>query len=129
MPHTISWIVEKKVLHIKYTGEIGKVELDQLNQDLAELLEQGEKPVHIISDQTTMERLNADLKSFRQVMTTMNDPRWGWIMLVGADPISKFFGQLVTHAFRLKLRMVKTLDEAKYALGVEGPELASILHS
>ena len=126
MPHDISWVVEKKVLHVQYKGTVEKEELVEVNQDLVAYLDEGEAPIHIISDQTNMDRLNADLKSFRQQMTIMNDSRWGWIMILGADPITKFFSQLVSHAFRKKMRIVKTLDDAKYALSIEDTRLVDV---
>lgn len=128
MPHEINWVVDKLVLHVQYTGTVEKDELLEVNVDLVAYLDEGEAPIHIISDQSNMDRLNADLKSFRQVMTIMNDKRWGWIMIMGADPITQFFGKLVSHAFKKKMRIVKTLDDAKYALGVEDLRLAEIFH-
>ncbi len=129
MPHEAQWLAGKKVIHMKYTGIVEREELSELNNILSTYIEDGEEPIHIITDLTDMDKLNVDMKSLRTTFTIMWDTRWGWIMIVGADPITKFFGQLVSHAFGKKMRIVKTLDDAKYALGIEDSRLTDAFHS
>lgn len=116
MAHSSHWVIDKRVLRIKYTGNITKEELGELNTELTEYLEYGEAPIHIISDNSEMERLDINIKTFRSSMMVMNDKRWGWTMLVGAETITKFFGRLISNTFRLKLKLVDTDHQARYAI-------------
>lgn len=127
MSHSSHWVVDKRVLYIKYTGVIEREELDILNEELIEYMEYGEAPIHIISDSNEMGRLSIGVKAFRSSLAVMGDDRWGWVMVVGAGPITKFFGQLLSITFRLKLRLVDTQHQAYFALNAEDVTLSNLL--
>lgn len=112
MPHKIAWRVNKRVLHIQYDGNIDKAELMQLNTELQSYIDHGTAPVHVISDHTNMTKIDISLRSIRENLDVMRSKELGWVLVVGADGVTNFFAQTVTSAFRLKVRMVDSVEDA-----------------
>lgn len=126
MSYQTEWVVDKVVLQIRYTGDIKNDDLPEINERLLKYLDEGESPIHVISNLHDMKELQIDLKSSRKLLPIMSDERWGWIVIVGANPITQFLSQLMTHLLGKKTHSFKTLDEAKSALGIEDSRLTDI---
>lgn len=126
MSYKIYWLVENCVLHICYSDNIEDQDLPEINERLKEYLNKGESPVHVISDLSELKRLQPSLKTSQQLLPILRDKRWGWIIIVGANPMVQFFSTFVTQFFQKKMYTFKTVDEAKYALGIEDSRLTDI---
>ncbi|MEM9953241.1 MAG: hypothetical protein AAF846_16670 [Chloroflexota bacterium] len=114
MAHQLKWLVDKRVLLIKYTGAIDKDTLLSMNADMNRILEEGIQPVHVIADNTEMSDVRVNLKVIQQSFGTLRNPAWGQITIVtGENKMVAFFSQLIGTSFRIKLRVVNTMEDAK----------------
>lgn len=127
MPHISRWFVDKRVLLIEYTGKIDKSELKQINSELQDYINEGETPIHILSDNSQMTGMPLDIKTLRNTFTTLNDQRWGMTCLIGANTMLRFFGELLSSSFHIDLALVKTLEDAKAKLIEHDESLAHLL--
>lgn len=116
MPHTSRWFVDKRVLLIEYTGKVDKAELEQINAELENYVNEGEAPIHILSDNSQMTGMPLDLKTIRTSFTIFSDKRWGMICLIGVNTMMRFFSELVGSSFRMNMTLVKTFEDAKVKL-------------
>lgn len=111
--YTVDWYIPKRVLLIQYLGGvITKEDLEELAGHLERFYQEGEAPIHMISDNTHQGDLKVGLPELRQVFAVMNQPNWGWIMFVNIEQMVGFFATLVSHAFKLKIRNVETIEKA-----------------
>jgi hypothetical protein len=112
MAHKIRWHLDKRVLLIDYVGDIDLAEVHQINDELERFRLEGQKPVHIISDHSRMGKtaltLNLTFKSF----STMKRYGWGWVVFLGLNQPTRFFADVFSIQFRLKMKGATNYEEA-----------------
>ena len=113
MAYTVNWLVDKRVLMLKYHGVVTGENLANLNQELAQFLQEGEQPVHIISDDTSVEKNEAHLNDFRKNFAAMTKPGWGHIIIINASTFTKFIGGVMGSALRINLKILSDMDAAE----------------
>ena len=67
MAHKSSWIVDKRIMLLEYEGNVDKNEIRQLNEELESFLNEGQSPIHIISDNSNMGKA-AEFRSYRHCL-------------------------------------------------------------
>ena len=122
--YTIEWYIPKRVLLLQYSGDkMPREKLEEIASKLEELYQEGDAPIHIISDNTNQGDLDIDLSGIKQVFSVMKQPDWGWIFLIGTDKIISFFAVMVSHAFKLKIRNAESIEKALATLKRLDPTL------
>ena len=115
--YVMKWHIPKRVILIEYNNQdITSDVIASLARDLENFLNEGEAPVHIISNNRQQGALKVGLPGMREGFAIMQDSRWGWMMMVGTDTLTNFFATLVGNAFHLKLRTLNTVEEAHISL-------------
>ena len=112
MAHRIRWHLEKRILLIDYVGDIDLSEVHQINDELESFRVEGQKPIHIISDHSRMGKtaltLNLTFKSF----PTMKKHGWGWVVFLGLGQPTRFFAEVFSMQFHLKMKAAASFEEA-----------------
>jgi hypothetical protein len=121
MPYQISWMIDKRLVYQRCYGELTMDELRENNQEFVrDYLRQGTPLVHTIVDLTGVTNFPKNLTQYGQAFKRDAEDvaRLGWTVVVGANPIFRFFGTVVTNLWRqARFRMFDTLQEAYTFLG------------
>lgn len=123
MPHQSYWVLEKRLLLLVYEGDIDKEDMRKVNCELDAYLQEGQSPIHIISDHRTMGNISLDLNLVRETFTSMKKAGWGWIILVQVPPLVRFFANVFGIQFGLRIKTAKSIEEAKAILAREDKSL------
>jgi hypothetical protein len=112
MTHKSSWLIDKRVMLLEYEGNVDKNEIRQLNEELNRFLDEGENPVHIISDNSNMGKADLSIQLAREAFTAMKKPGWGWVIFVGVDRLIRFFAEVFATQFGIKIKIAANREEA-----------------
>jgi len=115
MPIEISWYVPKRVLRLHVQGAAGIPQLEQLSKDGQVFLADGQKPIHILLEDTHADPPPLNVKRFKQALDFKEEytAQLGWIVGVGkTNQIANFVIPLVMKVLKLKFIRVATRDEA-----------------
>jgi len=115
MAITVDWLNEGNIISLTFTDEITIDELAIATNQAVALIDSVATPlVHSIIDGTQVTKYPHNILQLREASKlSFNHPRYGWLMIYGApDGLSSFFVNMVTSFFRVRVRMVDTLDEA-----------------
>jgi hypothetical protein len=112
MAHKSSWLIDKRVMLLEYDGNVDKNEIGQLNEELNRFLDEGNKPVHIISDNSNMGKADLSIQLAREAFTAMKRPGWGWVIFVGLDRLIRFFAEVFATQFGIKIKIAANREEA-----------------
>jgi hypothetical protein len=112
MTHKSSWLIEKRVVLLEYNGNVDKAEIMQLNEDLENFLNNGESPIHIISDNRNMGNAELSIQVARDTFSAMKKPGWGWVILIGVGRLIRFFAEVFATQFNVKIKTANDLEEA-----------------
>lgn len=124
MPHKMSWLIEKRVLQIEYDGLVDKAEVQFINAELDRYLNEGIHPVHILSDNTKMEKVELTVSLARESFTAMKRPGWGWVIVIGMPRLVRFFAEVFATQFGVKIKIALDADEAMQILKKQDLSLA-----
>jgi hypothetical protein len=112
MNHKSSWLVEKRVMLLEYDGDLDKAEILRLNEDLETFLAEGEHPIHIISDNRKMGKTELTITLVQDAFNAMKKPGWGWVVLIGLNPVIRFFAEIFATQFHVNIRAASSVEEA-----------------
>ena len=108
----VTWLVEGHLLLLNSWGKVNVNELDTMDIHIGEMLENSQVPlVHGIHDHSNAEQIPS-AKDLMKVKSGTH-PRVGWLIIVGLDDkLMKFFVSATGQVLGLRLRFMKTLEEA-----------------
>lgn len=114
MSYSVSWLVEKRVIHLRLENEVTVEDAENINHHLLEYFDAGQPPlVHLIVDTTRLAHFPTNLNVLNKVSSTyMNHPLLGWIVVIGTNPMARFIGSMITQLFRVRFRMVTSFEAA-----------------
>jgi hypothetical protein len=112
MAHKSSWLLEKRIVLIKYQGDVDKNEIKQLNEELETFLGDGQKPIHIISDNSNMGKAELSIQLARETFTAMKKEGWGWVVFIGLGRLIRFFAEVFATQFGVKIKIANNMEEA-----------------
>jgi hypothetical protein len=129
MPSHVSWYLEKRVILAILDGDMTLEASYAVSDSVAQHLEQGLAPVHLVVDTTTLGKYPNSLKEIRNVSSRyMANPNLGRIVVVSAaNPVTRFIASTLTQLAGIRLRLVDTLDEALMTLKQVDETLADVL--
>lgn len=126
MTYEISWNVPGRVILIKYPETVDMADVEAISDQLGKMLEEGEPPVHLISDSREMQTTPTNIKELRQVMKIFRRSEWGWIIMVGANRMGEFIMGIMSQFFGVSVKTVNTIAEAEEVLGYLDTSLADV---
>ena len=117
MSAKIKWYVENIVVYFKLPPTIDDTEMiDQLNYQLVEMIDQGEKPVHIIMDmseyKTQFTKLN-QLGNMDSMSKLLKHPSIGWSIIITDSSMLKFASSVITNLFKSQFKSCASIEEAQ----------------
>lgn len=112
MSHKTEWFLENRIVLITYNGDLDKEELSRLNGELETFLEQGKRPLHLISDNRNMGKAELNLEMIRDAFSVMKKDGWGWVIVIGLNPLIRFFAEIFATQFKLHVKSAHTVEEA-----------------
>lgn len=119
MSFEISWYIPQRVIYVHVLGELGLAEVEGMSKRIAELLEAGIEPVHILLDDTKGGRPPLNLRELKARIEMVNHPIIGWVVGIGeVDAVAKFLIPLLLKIMSMKYTRVANVDEAVEFLSV-----------
>jgi len=112
MKHQIEYAMDKRVIRVRYIGDLTQEEAKITNTAVTEMIRDGIAPVHFIADATQLEALKINLMQMREAASFLREPQLGWLIIIGGNPIARFMGSLVIQLRKANFRFVDSLDEA-----------------
>ena len=112
MPYNISWCEEKRVFCIELTGELTDeqwtsiVAIDTLH------IEEGIAPIHVIIDVSELDSFPTNVRKTASYASHLRDPRLGWAVVVGGNPLLDFVASLLSQITGFKLTKSATVEDA-----------------
>ena len=114
MPYQTSWCVEQRVILTRYTGIIVAEDIHGQIKETRALIEQGTPLIHSIIDLSQIDKwppLNT-VNEFRAMEIDDVREHMGWSIIVANNVVLKFGSALFAPIFKLRQRILPTLDEA-----------------
>lgn len=116
MGHKMTWLLEKRVILLEYSGDVNKAELKEINEELNRFFAEGEKPVHVISDNRQMGNVELSISIAKETFSAVKQPGWGWMFLIGLDRLIRFFAEVFATQFGVRIKSANNPEEALEAL-------------
>ena len=106
----VKWYIEKKAILIRLTSDIDIDELAKINNQIVQLLVDGDSPVHVIyhSDDVSTPR---DISKVAKTLTFLRHDNCGWIISIGLDPVIKFVSRIVANLSHINFKTVDSIEE------------------
>jgi hypothetical protein len=123
MPHQISYLIDKRVIYHRFHGHITIDEIREGSTAAADLIRRGEPPVHDIVDATGVANLDFHLRELLNATSFIKEPQLGWMILVGGNPLVRFFATMLGQVGRVHFHTANDLDEAFAILQRVDPSL------
>jgi hypothetical protein len=115
--YEVQWLIEKRVVFYKASGAYDPDGMQEAASAVAEHVEQGIAPVHLIIDLTDLSSPGIDFRATIKAIATIRNPaRDGCIFMISSSPVMRFFGVAAANMLRVNFRLVATLTEALQAL-------------
>jgi hypothetical protein len=128
-PFDIQWLVPDRVLLIRFYGHFSSDNLEKLNDAMTHYLNEGDAPVHVITDNTRLEGFPTNINQLRQSLIVLRDERWGWMIAVGINAIVRFLLVVLSATFNLQAKALNTVDDGKKFLNGIEPGLFDEMNS
>lgn len=127
MPHTVSWLVDDRVLMTQFQGVITSAELATFIEEVLELARRGTPMVHHISDSVALERVEFSLSTARAVLKGRQLVKeLGWQIDINRNPINKMFAGIISQFAGVRTRTFPTMREAFLFLSKTDPTLSYV---
>lgn len=127
MPHTVSWLVDDRVLMTQFQGVITGAELGTFIEEVLTLARTGTPMVHHISDSMALERVEFSLGTARNLLKGRQlVSELGWQIDINRNPINKMFAGIISQFAGVRTRTVPTMADAFQFLGQNDMTLAHV---
>ncbi len=124
MAHEIGWFVKGRVIYQRFYGAVTLEELGEASRTVSEFVAEGTAPVHGLIDITAVQQHPTTASEIRRALRDLRfDPRRGWLIVIGVDPITRYLASVVFQLLGLRFRTVDTCDEALHFLAMHDETL------
>lgn len=111
MPYEIKWLVDGRVLYIKPVGDISVDELENSVSQIQAFMDEGEAPIHSISDNRFVGKFPTSLSTLKKMMSP-HPKGTGWSLMIQENAATRFIGEILTRfSGQNKLKSFTTLRE------------------
>ena len=113
MAHSITWYIEPRVLYVAFTGQVTMEDIQQVNQKALDRMSCTDTRVHVIAHFTQIERTPLNAAQMRKTGSLLDQPNFGWMILVTTNPAVRVVGNLISQIMtRTRSRILPSMDEA-----------------
>jgi hypothetical protein len=105
-------LIEKHVIYHRFYGQITIDDIREGSEAAVELIRGGGPLVHDIVDARGVGDVNFHLKELLNATGFTREPQLGWMILVGGNPLVRFFATMLGQVGRLHFHTANDLDEA-----------------
>ena len=112
MSYNISWCEDKRVFCVRLTGELTDEDWAKVVVIDTRHLEEGIAPVHIIIDVSELDSFPTNVRQTASYASHLRDPRLGWAVVVGGNPLLDFVASLLSQITGFKLTKSGTPEAA-----------------
>lgn len=116
MRHYQAWLIENKVVYVKFVGEISVEEIGEaFAKSNALVLESEKPPVHFLHNWSEVTNFPKKLSEMRRLTKAVKGDlrRIGWVVAFGTENrLIRFLGDVFFQLFRIRFRMFRTEKEA-----------------
>lgn len=115
MSYTFNWLVTNRVVNFSLGETYTLEDAGQLNTQMLDLLNHSTQPLHMLVDLTILRhyplRVTEEVWSITQCL---RHPQMGWMLVInhGANPMAHFIATVVSKTTGVKMRFVKSREEA-----------------
>lgn len=111
--YKLSWLIEKRVLHLQIEGDYALETVQSLVADVKPMVDAGTAPVHVVWDMTGITKMPKNLREAVDEMSVLRyHPNGGWITMITNSVMLRFAGQIATVFLGANYRAVSSLEEA-----------------
>jgi hypothetical protein len=113
MPYQMSWAVEKRVILTTFSGKLTQTEFEQFIESMSMYVNQGQTPVHHISNSLGLEKVDIPLHKLRLLVKAYGmTTHMGWQVDINNNSLNKMLVSLSTQFVGIRARTFSTLNEA-----------------
>lgn len=112
MPYTREWVEHGRIIRTAFTGALTIAELKQSSDEAMEMMEQGNAPVHIITDLTHLKQFPTNLLQVKDALPHLAHPSMGWQTFYGAPSLATSLIGIFGHIARARTRAFPTYEQA-----------------
>lgn len=133
MPVEISWLLEGRVINVKYSGDVTLEDKRDGAELEYEYLEAGTAPlVHVLLDITDQTSAPTNIKAIQDALDkALSHPAKGWTIAFGKEEfkMENFVNSVVTQPYSVRYRTFATRAEALEFLTYMDSTLAEFLNT
>ncbi len=128
----VSWYIGKRVLYVRFAGNIVHTDIVELEGMLEIWYTKGIRPVHVIVDQRdaciSTEYLEQACRLLRGFALAESDGVPGWLLVIGrVEPLGALFNTLLMQVKGVRQRQFDRIGAALAFLQEHDPSLPSLL--
>lgn len=116
MKYTMSWLIDKRVIFIVLQDELEVEEFRKFMIDLTAMVNEGTAPVHAVVDVRQITSAMHNMNGIGKVFADNRPQSNGFTILIGGNPVTRFFVQIFLSIAKLEVRFVKDMDEGMKVL-------------
>lgn len=112
MPCNISWLIEKRIVHVEYHGKVSAEDIRSQAMQTVQLVQKlGIAPVHIFIDASRVSGVGVGLGDLRSLsVPTM--PESGWMVIIAPNALYRFFISIGAQVTGGSYKFVQSKEEA-----------------
>jgi hypothetical protein len=111
MPAHVSWLIEHRMVSIRYFGVVTAGDVKSNTATGVELVEQGTAPVHVFIDASEIESISISLSELRSLTVPVKS-KAGWTIVIAPNTLYRFFISVGMQFSRGDYKFVESRDEA-----------------
>lgn len=128
MPYEVGWLVPRRVVAVRVTGDLVLPEIELGSREVIALLDSSEAPAHIVIDISRMKSYPVRVSTLVDSSTYLRHPHVGWLVIYG---VSNFVLEVVISTLgklaRVRLRKAASQAEAFQFLARQDPTVSGLL--
>jgi hypothetical protein len=114
MPIIHRWIIPRRVIYVRWYGEITIAEAHDANRNTGLFIEEGIAPVHMLRDDSGITKIpHVSPRQTLEALKAVRDPRFGWAVNIGySNALVRVLIDLYSKFTRIRIHRAETLEEA-----------------
>lgn len=115
MSYSFEWVIPNRVILFTLGETYTLEDAGRLNEQMLEMLDQSTQSLHMLVDLTLMRHFPMRItEEVWSITKCLRHPQMGWLLAInhGANPMAHFIASVVSKTTGVKLRFVKSLEEA-----------------
>jgi hypothetical protein len=128
MANEVKWLIPKRLGFFSMEGNISSAEFVRINDEMMDLIEAGESPIHLIADVSRLTRVPMDIQWIAR-KTAIRDEKVGIVVAVGANSLLKFMAQMIKSLTKSNIHMCASMEEAYALIQKEDSTISTIQNS